>query len=329
MRRAVLAMLFGLSCFSFRPAHAAELKQETVEAFGRYVQAAEARMDEDLRGNRFLWIDRFAASHRENHYAQLRHGKVLVERVELPELEKIKISHGLVHHWVAMCFIPGGTVSQTVALLQDYDHHQDIYKPDVVRSKLLSANGNDFKVYLRLYRKAIVTAIFNAEFDVRYVPLDPSRWYSQSYSTRIAEVENAGKPDEREKPVGRDRGFLWRLNSYWRFEEKDGGVYVQLESIALSRSVPALIAWFVNPLLRSVPRDYLSRLLTATRDALEKKSASPRAGGDKARNTLKQEIDMPGVARDQESSQGLGTGWLEYASGSPGRRSSIEMCACT
>jgi hypothetical protein len=277
MRRAVLAMLFGLSCCSLPPAHAAQLKQETVEAFGRYVQVAEARMDQDLRSDQFLWIDRFAASHRESHYAQLRQGKILVERVELPEVEKIKIPHGLVHHWVALCFIPGGTVSQTLVLLQDYDHHQDIYKPDVVRSKLLSNNGNDFKVYLRLYRKAIVTAIFNVEFDVRYFPLDPARAYSQSYSTRIAEVQNAGRPDEREKPVGNDRGFLWRLNSYWRFEEKDGGVYVQLESIALSRSVPAVFAWFVNPLLRSIPRNYLSRLLTATRDALEKKSASPRA----------------------------------------------------
>ena len=60
-------------------------------------------------------------------------------------------------------------------------------------------------------------------------------------------------------------GYLWRLDSFWRLEEKDGGVYVQLESIGLSRSVPAIFAWLVNPLLRSIPRRTLTDLLGATR----------------------------------------------------------------
>ena len=104
--------------------------------------------------------------------------------------------------------------------------------------------------------------------------MDEGRVYSRSYSTRIVEVENADRSDEREKPIGKDRGFLWRLYSYWRFQEKDGGVYVQLESVALSRSVPLLLAWVVNPYLKSIPREYLSRLLTSTRVALTNKSAA-------------------------------------------------------
>ena len=180
---------------------------------------------------------------------------------------------GLVHHWVALCFIPGATLNRTLAVLQDYDNHQNIYKPDILRSKVLSAEDGHFKVYLRLHRKTVVTAVFNAEFDVRYVPVDAARVYSRSYSTRIAEVENADRPDEREKPVGNDRGFLWRLYSYWRFAENDGGVYVQLESLALTRGIPPVIAWFVNPLLKSIPRDYLSHLMDSTRVAVTQRGA--------------------------------------------------------
>ena len=101
---------------------------------------------------------------------------------------------------------------------------------------------------------------------------------SQSYSTRIAEVENADRPDEREKSIGNDHGYLWRLNNYWRFQERDGGVYVQVESVALSRSVPTLLAWLVNPLLKRVPREYLSRLLGSTRTALTNKNAAAAFG---------------------------------------------------
>ena len=91
---------------------------------------------------------------------------------------------------------------------------------------------------------------------------------SRSYSTRLAEVQNAGQADEHELPVDDAHGYLWRLFMYWRFEEKDEGVYVQLESIGLSRAVPAIIGWLVNPLLRSVQRETLTSLLGATRAAV-------------------------------------------------------------
>lgn len=281
MRSAMLAVYVACACLAPRLARAAELKQKTAEAFDRYVQLTEDRMAEELRGGApFLWVDRLPEPKRQNVYAQLRQGQLYIEQLETREDEKrVKIPDGLVHHWIALSFIPGITLQQTLALVQDYDRHAEIYKPDLLRSKLLSADGDAFKVYLRLYRKAIVTAVFNAEFDVRYFPVDAARVHSRSYSTRIAEVENPGQPQEREKPVGKDRGFLWHLYSYWRFEEKDGGVYVQLESIALSRSVPAIVAWFVNPLLKSIPREYLAHLLDATRLALTNKRMSAARSG--------------------------------------------------
>ncbi|MDA2914586.1 hypothetical protein MYX77_11665, partial [Acidobacteriia bacterium AH_259_A11_L15] len=234
----------------------------------------EARMAEELAdGNAFLWVDRLPEPRRQRLYAQLRQGQIVYEDLETREKGKrIKVPEGLVHHWVGVIFIPETTLQRILVVIQDYDNHQNIYKPDVRRSRLLHRDGNDFKIYLQFYRKTIVTVVLNAEFEVRYFPVDSTRVHSRSYSTRIAEVENAGQPDEREKPVGNDRGFLWRLYTYWRFQEKDGGVYVQLESIALSRGVPVVLRWLINPIIKRIRRGSLSRILNSTRAAVSNKS---------------------------------------------------------
>ncbi|MEE8608101.1 MAG: hypothetical protein V3S55_10870, partial [Nitrospiraceae bacterium] len=223
-------VLLAFMCLFAIPANAAELKQKTVEAFERYVRATEARMAEELGdSNAFLWVDRLREVRRQRLYSQLRQGQIAYEDLETREEGKrIKVPKGLIHHWVGVIFIPQTTLQQTLAVMQDYNNHENIYKPDVRRSKLLHRDGNDFKVYLQFYRKTIVTVALNAEFDVWYFPLDTTRVHSRSYSTRIAELKNPDRPDEREKPVGKDRGFLWRLHTYWRFQEKDGGVYIQL-----------------------------------------------------------------------------------------------------
>ena len=111
-------------------------------------------------------------------------------------------------------------------MVQDYERHSQVYQPEVIGSKILFHQGDDFKVFLRLKKKKVVTIVLNTEHDVHYSRLDDKRWQTRSYSTHIAEVENPGKPGEHELPVGKDHGFLWRLDSYWRFQERDGGVYV-------------------------------------------------------------------------------------------------------
>jgi hypothetical protein len=134
-------------------------------------------------------------------------------------------------------------------------------------SKILAHDGNSFKVYMRLLKKQVVTVVLNTTHDVRYVPVDATRWYSKSYSSRIAEVENAGKPSEQELPPGRDHGFLWRLNSYWRFEERDGGVYVESQAVSLTRNVPTGLGWLINPIIRSLPRQSLENTLRSAQKA--------------------------------------------------------------
>jgi hypothetical protein len=266
-----LLLVVTFTCLAGSSVRCADLKGETSAAFERYVAASEKRMQAVLERGTFLFIDEWPANRRGDGYTQLRNGQLLVQQVNTEgEGHPIEIPHGLIHDWVGVLFIPNATLSQTLAVIQNYDNHQNIYNPEVRQSKLLSHNNEQFKVFLQLYQKSLVTVVMNAEFDINYERLAPNRAVSRSYSTKIAEVENFGQKDEHELPVDDGHGYLWRLYSYWHFEEKDGGVYLQLESIGLSRSVPAIIAWLVNPLLRSIPRRTLSSLLNATRRAVPK-----------------------------------------------------------
>ncbi len=262
-------------CLPDRAVSAAELQPETAAAFDQYIQATETRIASELRTGPFLFVDALPEERRREAYAHLRDGQIRVEQVNtMAEGHPIEVPHGLIHDWIGVLFIPDASLARTLAIVQDYNNHQNIYKPDVRNSKLLERDGDHFKVSFQLYKKSLVTVAINANFDVDYQHISPSRVVSRAVSTRLAEVENPGQPSQRELPVDDGHGYLWRLNTYWRFEEEDGGVYVQLESVGLSRGVPAIIAWLVNPLLKSIPRGTLTSLLTATRSAVANPGAS-------------------------------------------------------
>jgi hypothetical protein len=181
----------------------------------------------------------------------------------------IEAPGGLIHDWMGAVFIPGATLRQVLDLVQDYDHHQTIYQPEVVRSRLIEHHGDDYKIYYRLRKKKVITITLNTDHDVRYFPVDSTHCHSRSVSTRIAEVVDADQRDEHEKPIGHDGGFLWRMNSYWRFEEKDNGVYVEVESVSLTRDIPIGFGWLIKPFVTSIPRESLLMTLGSTRTAVE------------------------------------------------------------
>jgi hypothetical protein len=250
-------------------ANAETLQPATAAAFDHYVNLSEARMDKELHSGPFLWPDGLAAAQREAVYARLRRGEVVTQKLEtLDRGTQVPISGGLIHHWLGIAFLPGASLAQTMALLQNYDEHSRIYAPQVNGSHLIAHNGDDFKVFLRLREQKVVTVVLNSEYDVRYFHLDSVRAGSSSHSVRIAEVEDAGKSGEREKPVGDDSGYLWRLNSYWRFWERDGGVYIQLEAISLTRDIPEGLGWLIRPFITSIPEESLRFTLNHTQAAL-------------------------------------------------------------
>ncbi len=248
-----------------------ELKPETREAFARYVQATQARVDRELaRPGAFLYVQGLPEPRRSEVLATLKGGGIYMERLRTLDASgrEIRAPHALIHHWLGAVFIPGGTVKQVIELVEDYDHHQEIYKPEVVRSRLVSRSGNDFKLFYRLRKHKVITITLNSDHEAWYFPVDATRWHSRSTATRIAEVENADKPDEREKPVGNDGGFLWRLDSWWRFEERDGGVYVESESVSLTRDIPTGLGWLIRPFVTGIPRESLLMTLGSTRSAV-------------------------------------------------------------
>lgn len=263
-----------LVCALLLPAsgEAARLKPQTLKAFRHYVAVTEEHLKQQERDGRgFLWVDRLPEKERRAALEKCRSGEPVIQRIETRENgEVITVPDGMVHHWVATIFVPGVTLQETLAKLQDYDNYDKVYKPDIQEATLLSRHGEDFRVAMRLYRKTIVTAVYNAEFSIAYLPLEQNRAVSRAVTERIAEVENVGRPGEREKPENEGAGYLWRLNTYGRYEQRDGGVYIELETVALSRSVPAILAWLVNPYIRSIPREYLSRTLSLTRETLER-----------------------------------------------------------
>lgn len=261
----LLRLLLAISC------RAGELKEETVQAFDRYLRVTEARMDAELGPDgAFLWVDALPYAHRQRFYKELRQGQLEIRRLESEEDGKsIAVPDGLIHHWSGVEFVPNVSLGRAVSLLQDYDNHWRIYKPYVRRSKLLEDKDDTFKVYFQFYRESPRRASFDAEFEVRYTRIDSSRVASRAVSTRIAELEHPGRPDSTEFPVGQGRGYLWRINNYWRVWERDGGVYIQVEIIALSRGVPVLFAWLVHPLIRRVSRETMVDLLDSTRKGLQ------------------------------------------------------------
>jgi hypothetical protein len=230
-------------------ADAADLRPETIAAFDAYTTQQERRMAADP------------------------YGRTTDTRTEG---KTVDVTGGLVHHWRGAVFVPGTTVDAAVALLQNYDAHAAVYAPTVARSKVLAREGDRFTVYLRFVMRKVITVVVNSNHDARFTRDAPDRARSRIVSTRIAEVQDPGTPDERELPVGRDGGYLWRLNSYWRFLQKDGGVYIECESITLTRGIPTGFGWLVRPFVTSIPRESLAFTLETTRARLAESAATSK-----------------------------------------------------
>jgi hypothetical protein len=274
-RRAVAIFLAGILVLAI-PAEAADLQAQAAQNYDRYIALTRAQVDSELaQGTPYLWVERLPEARRAAAEAQLRNGGVMIEKLEtLDNGKPISAPGGLIHHWIGTAFVPGATLAQTLAFMQDYDHKVEYFKPDIVRSKILKHEGDDYFVLLRFYQKKIITTVIDTDQEVHYHVVDKTHAWSRSHATRVQEVDNAGKSDERLEPEGHDRGFVWKLNTFWRFEEKDGGTYLECQAISLSRDIPTGLGWMVGSFVSSVPRESLTFTLTTARAALAKKSVA-------------------------------------------------------
>jgi hypothetical protein len=183
----------------------------------------------------------------------------------------MQVPDGLVHDWIGAILIPGATLDQVLSVVRDYNDYQDIYRPDIVQSHLLSHEDDHYEVRLRMYKKSIVTAIYDIVSDIQFERPGVTEAASTSTFSHIAEVDDAGTPQEHEEPFGHDSGYLWGVRSFWKWEQVKEGVVAEWEFMSLSRNIPFFFAWLVKPLVANIARDTMRDTLTATRTAVLKK----------------------------------------------------------
>lgn len=243
---------------------AAELKDETVAAWNLYVDATEQRIAAELDDDsRFLVLDFHEEA--EKIRREALGGQLVIERMHAldEQGERFKVPKGAIHHWLGVILVPNAALEDLLDGLQ-YDLPPHVMQEDVLESRVLARDGDTFQLYLRVKREvAVVSAQYNTEHAVEYMRPGGDRAWSRSVATRIAELDDPGSPEEREKPIGRDRGFLWRMNLYWRYVQVDGGVLVECEALTLSRSIPFLTRWFISPIVSRESRSAISDTLEA------------------------------------------------------------------
>jgi len=253
----------------------AELKPESVKAWDAYLRAAKMRIEERARGQtRFLWVDE-----NPERVRRVRAGEVLVEPVG--GFSPHDVPHGLIHDWVGAVFVPQANLRSVMDLLDDYDQYKDFYRPMVAKAKLLEQthDGDDEheKISLLMTQRAYsVVAAVETENEVEIESLGAGRAYSLSTSVRVREIADYGTGSQRELPEGRGPGYVWRTFTVTRLEQRDGGVFAEMEMVAMSRSIPLAFRWLVQPMAEHLAQNVLLAMLQDTRNAvnLEVKTAS-------------------------------------------------------
>jgi hypothetical protein len=261
-----------------RLARSGDLKPDTLAGFDRYVTLTEQRVAKQVTDPKvFLYVNTLGAAERGRAFESLRRGEVYMAPLDTrdPTGAEIPVPDGMIHHWLGTVFIPDASLAQVLSVVQDYDHKHDIY-PEVTKSHLISRDGEHFKAMMRFREHHVITVTLDTEHDIVYTELDPTHWYSRSYSTRVSQVEQADGSGEHDLPDGEGAGFMWRIDSYWRFAQQDGGTYLEVEAISLSRAIPSGVGWMVKPFITSVPRESLEDTLRCTRSAVQARFKSPK-----------------------------------------------------
>jgi hypothetical protein len=261
---AIWAMLLGTP-----PSQATDLKQPTLDAWDAYVQVVNTTTQNRAAGSSpYLWVDQTP-----DLVQRIRNGELVVTNHDPRE-----VPHGLIHHWLGAMFLPGVTLDQVLGVLDNYDQYSEYYKPLVGKSAVVDRSGDSFKIAIVTVQKAFgVTAAVETDNDVQIVRLDANRIYLVSSAYRVAEIADYGQPSEHPYTENDRPGYVWRTIGVTRLDQRDGGVYVEMETIALSRGIPVAFRWLIKPLTDSLPRKIMFETLDDTREAVSRQlSPGPR-----------------------------------------------------
>src|SRR5271170_2277716 len=187
-----LAVVFAACLALAEPANAADLQPQTAQAYDRYIELTAAQVDSELgQQGPYLWVERLPAAQRATDEEQLRNGQLVIERLETLDSGKpIAAPGGIIHHWIGTIFVPGATLGQTLSFMQDYDHKVEYFKPDIVRSKILRHDGDDYLVLLRFYNKKTNPPEIKPDQKAHYHGGDTTNAYSRPQTTRVKKGKN-------------------------------------------------------------------------------------------------------------------------------------------
>ena len=260
LRYRALLLLIAVSPFT----RAATLKPETEAAWDAYLQQATAAMQARLQpGAHFLWLEEEPG---RMEFVRTRGPLIGPISKHIPQ----KVSNGLIHDWLGAGFVRNARIEDILHIVRDYDSYKRIYRPGVIDSLSHSSQGEKDLFFMRLANRSVVSkTALDTECEAHYIRVDDHRWYGYSNTLRIRELAHFGTPKQQTLPEDTGTGLIWRLSSFTRLEERDGGVYAELEALALSRDIPGAVRVFVTPIVRRVSRDSLATSLHQTKLAID------------------------------------------------------------
>jgi hypothetical protein len=234
-------------------------------AFNLYIATVESRLRAQHSSPEAFLAPTAPASQAE---LRLRQGEPIIE--QLSPSGGSDLPGALLHHWRGTAFVSGAKPEDLERLMKDFNTYPQHFSPEVLRASVLTQQGDHLEATMRVRQRHVITVVMDTAYDITFGRLDAQHGYSISRSTRISEMESPGTNSERALNPSQEHGFLWRQNIYWSYEERDGGLYMQVESISLTRSIPRGLGWAVQPFVESIPRESLEFTLRSTCNALHK-----------------------------------------------------------
>jgi hypothetical protein len=262
----------ALAFLSVVSASAATITPETMQRWDQYVAFAKILLaNQTTHPDTLLEVEC-----RPHDIEKLKAGNILAVRAENGGM--VPVPHGLIHHWIGTVFIPNTDAQSVLNVLQDYDSYSQTYAPAVASSKLLTRKQDDFTYEMRLVEKGfgIKTALIG-RFHSHYAQVDDVSGFSATDTEDLAEIDSPGTPAEHRMTTAEAHGFVENVFTVVRYRQRDGGVYLEVETMTLSREIPASVRWFVGPIVQNFSRDVMTDTLTRLRKRVQETSAQDTA----------------------------------------------------
>lgn len=265
--RIVRLLLLGLAVFvALHGTSAEESTPAATAAYNNYLARLEGRLNAEHRSAAGFVTGLDNSQLR----ARLHSGETVIEHLN----SKVDGEQpgAMLHHWRGTAFVSGAHAAEFERLLRNYPAYPQVYAPQVVAAQLVEQKGDWLQATLRVRQHHVLTVVLDTSYDVNFVHLDSLHGASTAHGTRVAEIADAGTPQERTLSLRQQQGFLWRIDTYWSWAEQDGGLYLQIESVTLTRGIPRGLGWAIGPFVQSIPRESLEFTLHQTAQALVRRN---------------------------------------------------------